>query len=156
MVGSGALKSAPDAKANDFLFFVKEERKPVNELVWPGIRIIRKDQTKRYIDDGNLHPDFHSHAGPVVAKIREQTLRQLHHAVGLRLAAQEDRLESARQQCQRVHISRARSLELCLTHDAIVPGHETQKWRCCKIGVITNRQRGLYFLSVGISVAADS
>ena len=39
----GRLKGAPDAKANDFLFFVKEERKPVNELVWPGVWIIRKD-----------------------------------------------------------------------------------------------------------------
>ena len=37
------LKGAPDTKAYDSLFFVKEKRKPVNELVWPGIGIIRKD-----------------------------------------------------------------------------------------------------------------
>ncbi len=54
------LKGAPDAKANDSLFFVKEERKPVNELVCPGIWIIRKDQAKRYIDDGDLDSDFHA------------------------------------------------------------------------------------------------
>src|SRR6185369_14088855 len=61
------LKGAPDTKANDFLFFVKEKRKPVNELVFAGIGIIRKDQSKRYIDDGYLNPDFHSQARPVIA-----------------------------------------------------------------------------------------
>ena len=61
------LKGTPDTKANDFLFFVKEKWKPVNDLVFAGIGIIRKDQTKRYIDDGYLHAHFHTHARPVIA-----------------------------------------------------------------------------------------
>src|ERR1051325_11725003 len=124
----GRLKGAPDTKANDFLFFVKEERKPVNELVWPGVWIIRKDQTKRYIDDGHLHPHFHSQTGSIVAKTGKQTLRQLHHTVGLSVAAKEDRLKSSRQQGQRVYRSSLRLIEFGLADYAIVARDERQKY----------------------------
>ena len=68
------LKGASDTEADDPLFFVKEERKPVNKLVRPGIWIIRKDQAKRYIDDGHLDPDFHAEAGSVIAEFRKEAL----------------------------------------------------------------------------------
>lgn len=68
------LKGTPDTKANDSLLFVEEKRKPVNDLIWPGIRIIRKDQTKRYIDDRYLDPHFHTQAGSVVANTCKQSV----------------------------------------------------------------------------------
>ena len=39
----GRLEGTPDTKAYDSLFFVKEERKPVNDLIFTGVWIIRKD-----------------------------------------------------------------------------------------------------------------
>src|SRR6185295_14404104 len=95
LVGSW-LKGPPDTEANDFLFFVKEERKPVDNLILAGVWIIRKDQTKRYIDDRYLDPHFHTQTRPIIAEFREQTFRQSDDAVGLRLTAQKDWLEAGR------------------------------------------------------------
>ena len=88
------LKGPPDTEANDFLFFVKEERKPVYNLILAGVWIIRKDQAKRYIDDRYLDPYFHAQTGPVIAEFREQTLRQSDRAIRLRLTTEKHRLKA--------------------------------------------------------------
>src|SRR5678816_1801834 len=74
MVGLERLKSAPYAETNDFLFLIEGEGKSLDNLVFPGVGIIRKDQAKRYVQDGNLDPNLHSNTGTVVAQFGEKAL----------------------------------------------------------------------------------
>ena len=56
------LKGTSYAESEDGLFLIEEKGKTINNLIFPGIRIIRKDQSERYIDDGYLDTHFHSQA----------------------------------------------------------------------------------------------
>src|SRR6185369_17052041 len=68
--------------------------------------------------------------GPVVANTVKQTLRQPDHAVGLRLATQEDWLESRRQ--ERIGVDAVESLrviDFLLSHDATVARRQSASSR---------------------------
>src|SRR6185437_12311360 len=108
----------------------KEERKPVNELVWPGIGIIRKDQTKRYIDNGYLDSDLHTQTGSVITDRVEQRLGQFDDAVRLRLATKEHGLKTRRQSGERIwRIQGLRRLKFGHCYEAIVTRHQTNETR---------------------------
>ena len=102
MVGLERLKGAPYAETNDFLFLIEGEGKPVDNLVFPGVGIIRKDQAKRYVQDGNLDPNLHANTRTVVAQFGEKALRQVSLRCSSEFTTQEHLLKAKRKNRARV------------------------------------------------------
>ena len=92
-----SLKSAPDAKAKDRLFLVKEERKPVDHLIFASVGIISINQAKRHVKNWHLNPYFGADTAAEVGELVKKTLIKPHHRVALNIAAQKDLLQSGRQ-----------------------------------------------------------
>ncbi len=68
------LECAAYAKAKDTLFLVKEERKPVNDLVLTGVGIIGINEAKRHVENRYLKTNLSAQAAANVTEIREEAL----------------------------------------------------------------------------------
>ena len=126
IVGSKRLKGAPYAEANNSLLLVEEKRKSVNDLVLPGVGIIRKYQAKRHVDDGHLNSQLHAEATAKVTEFAKERLRQANRRVGLRLPAQEDLLETEGQLRERIYWPEVDSvLQLRSGNQPVVTHHQS-------------------------------
>ena len=63
------LEGAADAETKDALFLVKNEWKPLNNLIAPGVGIISINNAKRHVENWDLKADFGANAAAQVAKL---------------------------------------------------------------------------------------
>src|SRR5437762_8279344 len=88
-----SLKSAPDAKAKDRLFLVKEERKPVDHLIFTSVGIISINQAKRHVENWHLDAKFGADTTADISELVKEALIKSDHGVALRFTAQKDGLK---------------------------------------------------------------
>ena len=69
--GFDSLEGAAYAEAEDALFLVKDKWKPINDLILPGVWIIRINEAKRHVQNWDLEADFGTEAAADVAKFGE-------------------------------------------------------------------------------------
>src|SRR5262245_51980498 len=123
-----SLKSAPDAKAKDRLFLVKEEREPVDHLIFASVGIISINQAKRHVKNRHLNAKFGADTAADIGELVKKALVEPNYCVALGFAAQKDLLEPGRQSRQR--INRPQSLlglqQLVAGNQTVVTGHQSE------------------------------
>src|SRR5207249_10426841 len=117
------LEGATDAATKDAVLLVKNEWKPLNNLIAPGVGIISINNAKRHVENWDLRANFGADAAAHVAKLGEETLTQPRHGGCLRFTAKEYLLEAEWQSGQRIGRSQAeRFIEFCSGDQTIVAG----------------------------------